>query len=67
MAHEYSIEYQLLRAGDLILAGVGGEIFTSFGLEIAEAARGLPAAADRPYRLVERILASPGRLRAGWL
>jgi hypothetical protein len=39
MPHEYAIEYQLLHAGDLIWAGVGGEIFTCFGLEIARAVK----------------------------
>jgi hypothetical protein len=37
MPEEYAIQYQLLRAGDLIWAGVGGEIFTCFGLDLAKA------------------------------
>lgn len=38
MPNEFEIPYQLLRIGDLILVGVSGEIFTSFGLAMARAA-----------------------------
>jgi hypothetical protein len=34
MPQEFDIPYQILRAGDLMLIGIGGEIFTRFGQQL---------------------------------
>jgi neutral ceramidase len=34
LPEEFDVPYQILRWGDLVLAGIGGEVFTYFGLDL---------------------------------